>query len=93
MDIGKTLKLISYLNVTTQDGSAHGANDVIWSSSNSKVATVKDGVVTAVAPGKAVIKAISNDGFNKSASCNVTVNQPVTGITLSGPQNHNLSWA
>ncbi|MBD5477495.1 MAG: S8 family serine peptidase [Lachnospiraceae bacterium] len=86
LDIGKTLELISYLNVTTQDGSAHGANDVIWSSSNSKVATVKDGVVTAVAPGKAVIKAISNDGFNKSASCNVTVNQPVTRITLSGPQ-------
>ena len=86
LDTGETLVLKSYLNVTTQEGSVHDANDVIWSSSNSKIATVKDGVVTAVAPGKAVIKAISNDGFNKSASCNVTVNQPVTEITLSGSQ-------
>ncbi|MDE7131823.1 MAG: S8 family serine peptidase, partial [Lachnospiraceae bacterium] len=86
LDTGKTLDLKLYLNVTTQEGSVYGANDVIWSSSNSKVATVKDGVVTAVAPGKAVIKAISNDGYNKSASCNITVKQPVTGIALSGPQ-------
>ena len=86
LNTGKTLDLTSYLNVTTQDGSVHAADDVIWFSSNNKVATVKDGVVTAVAPGKAVIKATSNDGFNKSASCNVTVKQPVTGIVLSGPK-------
>lgn len=86
LDMGKTLDLRPFLKVTTQDGSAADANDVIWSSSNSKVATVTNGVITTVAPGKAVIKAISNDGFNKSASCNVTVIQPVTEITLSGPQ-------
>lgn len=86
LDIGTTFNLKPFLKVTTQDGSEHAADDVIWFSSNSKVATVKDGVVTAVAPGKAVIKATSNDGYNKSASCNVTVNQPVTGITLEGPK-------
>lgn len=86
LDIGKTLDLKPFLKVDMQDGSAQAADDVIWFSSNSKVATVEDGVVTALAPGKAVIKATSNDGFNKSASCNVTVNQPITGIVLSGPQ-------
>lgn len=85
LDQGKTLDLSPYLQVTKENDAAVAAGDVIWSSSNNKVATVSNGVVTAIAPGKAVIKAISNDGFNKSASCNVTVNQPVTSITLSGP--------
>lgn len=86
LDRSQTLNLKQYLVVTKEDETAVAAGDVIWSSSNSKVASVNsNGVVTAVAPGKAVIKAISNDGFNKSASCNVTVNQPVTRITLSGP--------
>ena len=82
----QTLDLKNYLEVTREDGTEAVANDVIWFSSNNKIATVKDGLVTAVAPGKVVIKATSNDGFNKSASCNVTVKQPVTQITLSGPK-------
>lgn len=86
LDKDQTLDLTKYLQVTREDGAAAADNDVVWFSSNSKVATVEDGVITAVAPGKAVIKAVSNDGFNKSASCNVTVKQPVTGITLSGSQ-------
>lgn len=86
LDRSQTLNLKQYLVVTKEDGTEAAAGDVIWSSSNSKVASVNsNGVVTAVAPGKAVIKAISNDGNNKSASCNVTVNQPVTRITLTGP--------
>lgn len=85
LDRGNTLNLKQYLVVTKEDGVAEASGDVIWSSTNSKVARVNgNGVVTAVAPGKAVIKVISNDGFNKSASCNVTVNQPVTGITITG---------
>ena len=88
----KTFDLKGFLTVTkantdktdTDLTGADAAKEVVWSSSNTKAATVKDGVITAVAPGKAVIKAISNDGGNKSASYTVTVTQPVTGITLSG---------
>lgn len=81
-----TLDLKPYLKVTKLDNTAGTAADVVWSSGNLKVATVSaEGIVTAVAPGKAVIKATSNDGGNKSASCTVTVNQPITAITLSGP--------
>lgn len=45
---------------------------LIWSSSNSGVATVKDGVVTAAAGGKAIITVVSQDS-KKAASCEVTV--------------------
>ena len=88
---GAPLSLLEYLVVTKTDNStldqSNGAGEaVVWSSSNTKVATVANGEVTAKAPGKAVIKATSNDGGNKSASYSVTVNQPVTSITLSGPQ-------
>lgn len=82
----ETLDLKDYLKVTKLDHSAGTAADVVWSSSNPKAATVTaDGILKAVAPGKAVIKATSNDGGNKNASCTVTVNQPVESITLSGP--------
>lgn len=93
-DNNETLDLKNYLVVTTTDAAtkqdtdlshADSAAKVFWSSSNTKVATVSDGVISAVGPGKATIKAISNDGGNKSASYSVTVVQPVTEIKISGP--------
>ena len=54
---------------------------VTWSSSNSYVATVKDGVVTAVSPGTATITAKAGD---QTASCVITVEATqVTGISLN----------
>lgn len=48
--------------------------DVVWSSSNEKIATVdQNGKVTAVAPGKAIITAASKDDSSKKATCTVTV--------------------
>ena len=91
----KQIDLKEYLTVTKTDpatktdtvlSKADAAKEVVWSSSNTKIATVTDGVITAGAPGKATIKATSNDGLNKSASYNVTVVQPVTKIEISGPQ-------
>ena len=57
---------------------------VEWSSSDEKVATVKDGKVTAVAPGTATITVKTVDG-EKTATCTVNVEAkkiPVTGVTL-----------
>ena len=49
---------------------------VFWSSSNSNVATVSNGNVTAVNPGTATITAsFSYEGTTYSASCNVTVKE------------------
>ena len=58
--------------------------DVTWTTSNSKVATVtSDGNVTAVSAGTAIITATSVDG-SKTATCTLTVNNPiaVTSVTL-----------
>ena len=51
---------------------------VIWSSDNESVATVVDGVVTAVAAGTANITVKTNDGSNLSATCVVTVTSKET---------------
>ncbi len=53
---------------------------VTWASSNSNVATVANGVVTAVAPGTAVITATAG---NQSASYSLEVKAPLKGITLN----------
>lgn len=56
-----------------------------WSSDNSGVASVSDGVVTATAPGMATITVTTVDGLH-TATCLVTVNAKpvaVTGINLN----------
>lgn len=61
-------------------------NNVVWSSSNTSVATVAtDGLVTARGNGSTVITAATEDG-GFSTSCTVTVMPdviPVTGIALN----------
>ena len=62
---------------------------VTWSSDNESVATVNNGVVTAVTPGTAIITVTAQGDSTKSASCTVTVTAaavPVTGVTLSQTQ-------
>ena len=57
---------------------------VIWSSSNSSVASVTDGVVTAIKVGTATITVKTDDGA-KTATCNITVvakEIPVTSVSL-----------
>ena len=46
---------------------------VTWKTSNSKVAAVSSGNVTAKGYGQATITCYAQDGSNKSASCTVTV--------------------
>lgn len=57
--------------------------NVNWSSSNNGVATVNNGVVTAVGTGKATITATAADGSGVVAKCTVKVKQLVTNITLN----------
>ena len=76
---GKTVTLTA--TVAPEDATD---KSVAWSSSDEKVATVADGVVTAVAPGKALITVTTTDGGFK-ATCAVTVTAkpvPVTGVSV-----------
>lgn len=62
---------------------------VTWSSSNNSVATVSDGIVTAVSEGTATITAASNNG--KAAACKVTVVSPAPVLSLDGTKISALS--
>lgn len=77
LTVGKTLTLTaSVLPENATD------KTVAWSSNNTDVATVKDGVVTAVKTGSASITATAG---GKNASCTITVKEEyidVTSITL-----------
>lgn len=56
---------------------------LVWTSSNTKIATVSNGVVKGVKAGRVIITAKTTDDSNISATCTVTVKQPVTRISLS----------
>lgn len=67
MNIGQTYQLEAIL---TPDGAR--ADDMQWNSSKESVATVEDGMVTAVSEGQTVITVICNGG-KLAAECEVTV--------------------
>ena len=79
LEVGETLNLATGL--TIEPGNATNKN-VIWSSSNSTVATVNNGTVTAVSEGSATIIVKSTDGSNVSATCLITVSDPLGGVTI-----------
>lgn len=70
------------LNATVQPDNATN-KAVTWSSSNETVATVENGVVTAVGAGTADITVTTQDG-QKTAVCAVTVTQPQPPSPPSG---------
>ncbi|MDD3219260.1 MAG: Ig-like domain-containing protein [Lachnospiraceae bacterium] len=73
---GSTKKLtVNYNPSDTTD-----SKTVTWSSSNSAVAAVSDGTITAVSGGQATITAKVGA---KSASCEVTVSVPLNNISLN----------
>ena len=68
------------LTATITPDDAVQKEPVLWKSSDETIATVSDGVITAVGKGEAVITA-KVDG--RSASCSVVVLKPVSGISLN----------
>lgn len=54
--------------------------EIKWTSSNTEVAIVVDGVITAVAPGNATVTVTTQDGTNLSDVCEVTVS-PIVSLS------------
>ena len=71
----------SIITVTVNPLNASNKN-ILWTSSNTAIATVIDGTVTGVSGGSATITATTTDGSNKSASCIITVNTPVVSSSI-----------
>ena len=79
MNSGSTI----HLSVTATPAEAFNSQ-VVWSSSDTNVATVdQNGLVTALVGGTVTITATATDGSGISAYCTITVTQLVTSITLS----------
>ena len=76
--VGRTARVIATVTPDTANN-----KQVEWTSSNEKVATVSGGTITAVGKGTAVITCKSLDADGKTATCKVTVIQPVTSIKLN----------
>ena len=81
LEINKTVALnITILPETTTN------KEVVWTSSDESVATVENGIVTALKAGVATITATTTDGTNLSASCEVTVSTTHTESANQGIQ-------
>ena len=74
--VGGTLNLSAAIEPPTAT-----QKDIVWTTSRIGVVTVKDNTVTALLPGTVTITATTVDG-GLSKSVEVTVDNPVTGITF-----------
>lgn len=80
LNIGEVYSLNLTFNPPTADNKL-----VRWVSSDESIATVDEGVITAVGGGDCTISVVTLDGI-KVASCKLHVRIPVTGIRLSQTQ-------
>lgn len=79
------------LTATVSPNSASNKK-ISWTTSNAKAVTVKAGVITAVAPGKATITAKAADGSGKKAACVVTVKKKITIENKYENAGYHLLW-
>ena len=80
--LGETLSLTA--NVSPSNATN---KNVSWSSSNTTVATVSNGVVTAISEGTSTITVKTSDG-NKTASCLLTINSKPEGDVIKITSNN-----
>lgn len=71
MEVGEVLTLTA--SILPDNANNKSVN---WTSDNADVATVVDGIITAVNPGECNITCASTDGSNISAVCHIVVNEP-----------------
>ena len=65
---------------------------VTWTTSDASVATVADGVVTAVGAGTATITATANDGSGVTGTCTVTVSPAGYSVALKEGTDDAANW-
>lgn len=81
----------STINATVMPLDATNKN-LVWSSANTSVASVENGVVTGVGVGQTTITVTSTDGSNISATCSVTVEEVTAGEDTDITQYDNVIY-
>ena len=81
----------STINATVMPLDATNKN-LVWSSANTSVASVENGVVTGVGVGQTTITVASTDGSNISATCSVTVEEVTAGEDTDITQYDNVLY-
>ena len=71
LTVGETIELVA----TVLPENAYNKS-LIWSSDNEEIATVSNGVITAMSPGECDITCASSDGSEISAICHISVLEP-----------------
>ncbi len=87
------IDISSDIKITDMKGNTLSRKNISWFSSNEKVATVEDGVITAqFYSGTAKITAVANDGSGRSATTSVSVIQaPASYIFVDMPEKMSLA--
>jgi len=75
--VGESFNLIATVSPSDADN-----KNVVWKSESEDIATVDSGKVTALKAGTVKIFAVSEENPSISDYCEVTITQPVTGISL-----------
>ncbi|MDX9772165.1 MAG: Ig-like domain-containing protein [Bacteroidales bacterium] len=88
VEVGSTISLVAVIDPLDASD-----KKVTWTSSNTTVATVSDGVVAGLSLGTATVTVTSMENSLFSATCNITV-IPSTGqvITVSGDITSDTKW-
>lgn len=82
LSLNKTSDVLTVGTTDTLTATITPNQAVTWTSSDSSVVQVFNGIIMAQSIGTAVITATAADGYS-SATCNVTVNNPSANVTLS----------
>ena len=85
MQVTLNISETATLNVTIEPANATN-KEIAWKSSNPSIATVENGVVTAISAGTIYVSASSTDGSNQSDVCIVTVNEGSAISSISANQ-------
>lgn len=87
MFVNETAKVVATVLPSTTSN-----KDLVWTTSNGSVATIVNGMITAVGSGTATITAITTDGSNLSTSCVVTVKKHTQSV-IWGQDFDKQSWS